>query len=136
MNGSPAVAKTPVATSLMPLPTSGTSAKAAPRLAPAPWMLVPPAWSTRPASANAEIVSWILAPITAHSATHAHVATSATISRVRAAGVSLQNFSIVASVGWLHPKDAEPRFGNRRMQRRLHTERQHAPGVERVDDAV
>src|SRR5687768_8648461 len=127
MNGSPAVSNAPIVRSPMPGPTSGTSDMASPRVAPAPWMLVPPAWSTRPASANDEITSWIFAPTTAQSATQAHVATSATISRARAAGVSLQNFSIVASWRELHPEDAEPRFGDRRVEGRFEAQGEDAP---------
>src|SRR5688572_22137232 len=100
-NGSPAVAKAPVVISPIPTPTSGTSRSAPPREAPAPWMLAPPRCRARPASANDEMTSWIFTPTTTHSDTHTHVAMSATISRARAVGISLQNFSIVRPPRWI-----------------------------------
>src|SRR6185436_18129208 len=136
MNGSPAEPKAFVAMSSMPAPTSGTPVNASPSVTPAPWMLWPPVWSTRPASANDEITPWTLAPTTTHSETQAQVATSATISRRRAAGSSLQNFSIVVSSRGLHPEDAESRFGDRCVEGGFEPEGQDAPGIERVDDPV
>src|SRR5688572_22521994 len=136
MNGSLTVPKAPVARSPMPGPTNGTSSSAPPSEEPAPWMLVLPAWRTRPASENDEMTSWTFAPRRTQNDTQMHVARSAITSRARASGTSLHNFNIVASWHDLHPEDAEPRLGDRGVEGRVESQREDAPRIERVDDPV